>query len=349
MGMKRVVLRSVLFAAIGACMGVVTLLLFLQYTPAVPAVSPSVPLRGPGVVPAGSLSGKGFETPAQTSTRVLFVGDIMLDRKVAERSRAAHDLAYPFEKLPPGWFNQFDYAVANLEGPVTDKRRPPEKAIDFRFDPAVIPVLKAQGIKAVSQANNHELDQGSVGAAESRRRLQEAGLLVFGHEIDDGDLALATTAINGIRFAFLGFNTTDNPLDEAATETVIKKAKAQADHVIVFMHWGQEYHDHPEQNQRDRAHWFIDRGVDAVIGGHPHWVQGMETYKNKPIVYSLGNFIFDQDFSLETRQGLAIVLTFIGSQITVEPIPIQIDQSQPRVLEGMEKEKRLKKFKEISF
>lgn len=279
---------------------------------------------------------------------LLFVGDIMLDRQVAERSQKAKDLAYPFQKLPAGWFEQVDYAIANLEGPVTDKRRPPEKTIDFQFNPAVISVLKEQGIDAVSQANNHALDQGRIGAEDSRARLQSAGFLVFGDQVHDDEIALATTTIRGQRFAFVGFNTTDNPLDLNAASSTLVHAQDATDHVIVYMHWGSEYKNRPPDSIIEEARWLIEHGADMVIGGHPHWVQGIEVYKNKPIVYSLGNFIFDQDFSRETKEGLAMKITVEEDQLLLEPIPLQINLSQPSVVEGRDREKRLKELATIS-
>lgn len=279
---------------------------------------------------------------------LLFVGDIMLDRNVAKRSQLAHDPSYPFRRLPPGWFDQVDEAIANLEGPVTDKRRPPEKSIDFQFDPSFVKALKEQGIDAFSQANNHTLDQGRLGAEDSQTRLKAAGFLVFGDEVRDDDIALATTTIRGQRFAFVGFNTTNNPLDEHDASSTLAKAHALADHVIVFMHWGLEYRDHPPQSVIDEAHWLIDHRADIVIGGHPHWVQGFDVYKGHPIIYSLGNFVFDQDFSKETREGLTLKLTIDGLHVSIEPIPIQIDLSQPRVLEGAERITRLTHLAEIS-
>ena len=132
-------------------------------------------------------------TPKEQPIRLVFVGDIMLDRNVARRSHEAHDPMYPFRRLPEHWFDSFDYAIANLEGPVTDKRRLPDKSIDFLFATSVIPVLQATGIDAFSQANNHALDQGEIGWRDSRARLQAAGFLVFGHEVRDDEIALATT------------------------------------------------------------------------------------------------------------------------------------------------------------
>jgi poly-gamma-glutamate synthesis protein (capsule biosynthesis protein) len=297
----------------------------------------------------GTVTGsEAIDTPTVSGTRLLFVGDIMLDRNVATRSRAAGSLAYPFQRLPVGWFEGFDLAIGNLEGPVTDQRRPPEKSIDFQFDPAVIPILKAQGIDAVSQANNHTLDQGRLGSDDSRARLQASGLLVFGDQVRDDGIALATTTVNGIRFAFVGFNTTDNPLDREAASTTLALAEQNADQVIVFMHWGNEYKDRPDPSTVETAHWLIDHGTDVVIGAHPHWVQGFSVYKEKPIAWSLGNFIFDQDWSAETRQGLALAVSFKGKTIELEPIPLQIDLSQPRLVEGEVKVHRLERLAEIS-
>lgn len=275
------------------------------------------------------------------SPRVVFVGDIMLDRKVAERTKNSKNPDYVFQRLPARWFETFDYAVANLEGPVTDQRRDPQKTIDFQFDPSVLPTLQRSGIDAVSQANNHALDQGRIGYEDSVRRLRQAGILVFGDQVHDDSVALATTTISGQSFAFLGFNTTDNALDRVQAEQVIQLAHQSASHTIVYMHWGNEYTHEPTVTMQKLAHWFIDKGVTMVIGSHPHWYQGIESYKGHPIVYSLGNFVFDQEFSVETRQGLAVGFTFSEQKILIEPIPVQIDLSQPRLVEGEERVKRL--------
>ena len=275
-----------------------------------------------------------LQPSVSSSVRLLFIGDIMLDRNVATRSRVVNDLAYPFKKLPIDWLGSFDYTVANLEGSVTDKRRPPEKSIDFQFDPGVAEMLKDQGIDAFSQANNHALDQGALGYEDSVKRLRAAGFLVFGHQVRDDQAALATTTIKGMKFAFLGFNITDNSLDVASAQRVIASARAEADQVIVYMHWGAEYRHTPHLEQVQLAHWFIDQGVDVVMGGHAHWVQGIESYKGKPIVYSLGNFVFDQDFSKETTQGMAVELEFSKAGLTLRPFPTDLIASQVSLVEA---------------
>lgn len=325
--------------------GLVVIAFLLIFLPRMSAPSLVSSLTPPLPPPTVTLAPLPFVstpiTPSNSSITLLFVGDIMLDRNVAKRTKMAHDPLYLFRKFPSDWLNSADFTVANLEGPVTNIRRPPEKSIDFMFDPSVLLPLKSTGIDAVSQANNHALDQGSLGFNDSSKRLRDAGFLVFGHQVRDDEVAMATTTISGERFAFLGFNTTDNPLDETSALRVLNDARAMNEHVIVFMHWGVEYHHEPIQDQTNRAHWFIDHGADAVIGSHPHWVQGIESYEGRPIIYSLGNFVFDQDFSPETKQGLAVKLHFKNKELVVELIPIQVDQSQPRVVEGEEKQKRL--------
>jgi len=314
---------------------------------------PEVYLAEPQEVPSISSSTKSYinhsiETPEQSSIRIRIVGDIMLDRNVKNRTEISKNPNYPFLKLPNNWFEEVDFSMANLEGPVTDRRRPPDKTIDFQFDPSVIPVLKAQGFDAFSQANNHALDQGNEGYVDSINRLRAAGFIAFGHQVKDDEIAMATTTIRGMRLAFLGFNTTDNPLDRISAKAVLAQAQAEAELVIVYMHWGTEYRDRPDVSSVELAHWLIDEGADIVIGTHPHWVQGISTYKEKPIVWSLGNFIFDQDFSLPTRQGLAIELVLNGKNISLKPIPIQIDQSQPRVAEENQLAERLEVLADIS-
>ncbi len=341
--------RLSLCIALGLVLGGVFGMIIWRINPMCPKVDVFSLIQIPTISSSTSpLAPLAVETPEQTPVRILFVGDMMLDRSVKLRTQASKDPAYPFQRLPQNWFDSFDYAVANMEGSVTDKRRSPEKSIDFQFDPSVLPVLKNLGVDAFSQANNHALDQGNIGYDDSVRRMREAGFLVFGHQVRDDQVALATTTVKGERFAFLGFNTTDNPLDRIAASSTLALAKSEAEHVIVFMHWGTEYRDKPDASSIDTAHWLIDHGADIVIGGHPHWTQGFSTYKDKPIIWSLGNFIFDQDFSVQTRQGLAVTLTFDGKKISIEPIPLQIDMSQPRLAEGEDRAKRLESIAKVS-
>jgi poly-gamma-glutamate synthesis protein (capsule biosynthesis protein) len=272
----------------------------------------------------------------------------MLDRNVADRTKKSGDTLYPFRQLPEDWISGFDLALANLEGPVTPTRRPPVKSIDFQFDPRWLPRLKQQGFDVFSQANNHALDQGAPGYADSVSRLREAGFLTFGHQVDDGLIALATTTVKGGRLAFLGWNTTDNPINLVEAQKAIAEAKVQSDVVIAFLHWGIEYQDHPTNDTKILAHWLIDQGVDIVLGGHPHWAQGISSYRGKPIMWSLGNFVFDQDWSKETQQGLAIEFKITPETIRILPVPLSIKLSQPKKEVGASLVARLETLAKIS-
>jgi hypothetical protein len=286
--------------------------------------------------------------PVSTDISLLVVGDIMLDRNVAARTKKSGNPRYPFLQLPADWVSGVDFALANLEGPVTPVRRPPVKSIDFQFDPAWTAVLKSEGWDGFSQANNHALDQGSAGYADSVSRLRQAGFVTFGHQVDDGLIALATTTIKGERLAFLGWNNTDNPVNRVQAAGAIATAKAESDLVIAYLHWGNEYRDRPDAQNVELAHWLIDQGVDLVIGGHPHWVQGFSSYKGKPIVWSLGNFVFDQDWSKETQQGLAIELSITPEAIRILPVPLSIKVSQPKKEVGTILAARLEALAKIS-
>ncbi len=289
----------------------------------------------------------------KNNINLLFVGDTMLGRYVATRSQKVKDLAYPFRKMVNGnnnFFGNYDAVTANLEGPVTTKIAAPDKGdVDFIFDPKVAPMLKEIGITAVSQANNHTLDQGRAGADESRKLLTEAGITVFGDQVrDDATSSLAIIEANGQKVALLGFNITDNPINKTDAEAALKSAYEQARYVVVFMHWGAEYQSNPNMTQIELAHWFIDNGVDAVIGSHPHWMQSIEVYNNRPIIYSLGNFVFDQDWSRETNYGLIAGLNLSPDGAEVQLFPIQLIESQPQILEGADRQSRLDRLANIS-
>lgn len=275
------------------------------------------------------------------TTSLLFVGDIMLDRNVQNRTKASGSEQYPFALLGH-WLNTFDYTVANLEGPLTDTKRSPQKSIDFSFVTTWLKQLQLQGIDAVSQANNHALDQGRIGYQESVQALRKGGILVFGDQVEDGLVALATTTIHDTSYAFLGWNTTDNPMDKKEALQAIRVATTSSDVVIAYLHWGNEYKAKPDQSSIDMAHWLIDQGIDVVIGGHPHWSQGVSVYKEKPIIWSLGNFIFDQDWSEETQMGLAVSLAVVEKRVqALELYPISIPKSQPQLMQGQVKIDRL--------
>jgi poly-gamma-glutamate synthesis protein (capsule biosynthesis protein) len=119
--------------------------------------------------------------------------------------------------------------------------------------------------------------------------------------------------------------------------------------VVVSFHWGVEYVTEPTQRQIDLAHLAIDAGADIILGNHPHWVQPVEIYKDKCIIYAHGNFVFDQEWSEETKRGVVGRYTFYeGKLVDVEYLPIRIvDYGQPYFLKGTEAEQIMKHMKEV--
>jgi len=258
----------------------------------------------------------------------LFFGDMMLDRNV-KKQIDTNGAEYIFKTLA-GEENRFflgqDIVHANLEGPFANSRRATSKSIAFRFDPLLIPTLKKYRFNVFTVANNHTLDMGSAGLKESQANLKKAGISFYGDGYGISDAAMTIKEVGGMKIAFLGFNDTFYSLDNKKIVAQIKKSRASADFVVVNIHWGEEYKELSNTRQRTLAHAMIDEGADVIIGHHPHVIQEIEMYKDHPIFYSLGNFVFDQYFSTPTQQGLAVGLVCHCEERSNEAIPTQSEK-----------------------
>jgi poly-gamma-glutamate synthesis protein (capsule biosynthesis protein) len=288
---------------------------------------------------------------SQQALTMLMFGDMMFDREVKNRMSRSGDALFPFTGLM-GTEERFvkgqDIIMGNLEGPMTSSYGAPVKENDFAFDDRVGDLLKRVGFSIVSQANNHTLDQGRNGAIESRNALEERGIMWVGDQVnDDASVSLRHISMRGQSVAILAFDTTGSPLDRDEASLVFAQA-ATATYRVVFMHWGNEYQAKPTEGQIELAHWLIDQGADAIIGSHPHWMESVEVYRGKPIAYSLGNAIFDQDWSSETRFGLlaGLVLRPRGSELHL--FPISVIKSVPKLLTGDARQSRLDVLANIS-
>lgn len=273
---------------------------------------------------------------------LLGFGDVMLDRAV--RSLMDNNgLSYPFEKIV-GDIGGTDYVFANFEGPIKEIPVATSKSISFRFKPDVVQVIKDAGITIVSIANNHALDQGWGGREDTKKFLEAGGVSYFGNPKNEHDENVHISNISGSRVAFLGYDDTIFKIDVDAAAAYIQQLKAENDYVIVSVHWGVEYVHTPTSRKVELAHRFADAGADLVIGHHPHVVQTMEIYNGVPIFYSLGNFVFDQYFSTDTQEGLAIGAILDEDKTTVYLYPFAIPNSQPVFLNEGDKAKFLEKF-----
>jgi poly-gamma-glutamate synthesis protein (capsule biosynthesis protein) len=172
----------------------------------------------------------------------------------------------------------------------------------------------------------------------------------------------ALFTVKGVTLAFLGYDAISDdylageeragsvPADPALIAEDIAAARGQADVVIVYFHWGWEYTHDPSPWQQTLARQAVEAGADLVIGSHPHWVQGLERYRGVPILYSLGNFVADQMWSLETRQGLIAHLIFRGKHLVglrLHAVQIE-DYHQPRPLPAAEAEAVYQAIREAS-
>ena len=241
--------------------------------------------------------------------RMLFFGDMMLDRHVGERIAQA-GIDYIFEKLDKEkFFSGYNLIGCNLEGAVTDNgaHYNPVMSYDFAFAPKLINELKNYNFNFFNLANNHFADQGERGIIETRENLDELGFNYVG--CPDGianDCSVKTIELSGKRIGVVGFSMVYSELNDIEIRDIIENLAGQTDVVIVNIHWGVEYEHQFNKIQQKIARTIIDAGADIIIGHHPHVVQGIEVYKGKLIFYSLGNFIFDQYFSRDTQEGLAV-------------------------------------------
>jgi len=288
--------------------------------------------------------------------RLLFFGDLMLDRNVGARIKE-NNLDYLFTKLAVrNFFGNYDLISANLEGAVTDGgvHYLPDNAYDFAFAPALIEELKNYNFNFFNIANNHLTDQGQRGVSETGDNLNQLGINFSGcpDSVVDGCSSKIVT-INNLKIGLAGFSMVYHPIDLAAAEKIIKDLAETTDFVAVNIHWGAEYAHQFSKSQQSIGRALIDAGADLIIGHHPHVVQGAENYNGKYIFYSLGNFIFDQYFSPDTQQGLAveIIIDFDDLENILYQYnlyPLQSQSSQVDLMSDEQKEKFLQDFSKWS-
>ena len=255
--------------------------------------------------------------------KLLFVGDLMFDRGIRYYAEKNGGNEFIFDKIYPTLANN-DLVVANLEGPITGNKSISAGTVSgstnnyyFTFDPDVAETLYRENVKLVDLGNNHIKNFGTAGVDSTIKYLSNANVDYFG--VPNGKRSEINN-IDGVNITFVSYNdfNGDPVIEQNRTIDEIKKDKLQADIIIVFSHWGNEYQSKETDYQKNIAHKFIDASADLIIGSHPHVIQPMEEYKGKRIYYSLGNFIFDQYFSKDVRNGL-------GVEIKINPITKQLD------------------------
>lgn len=255
-------------------------------------------------------------------------------------------------------FSADDLTIANFEGTLTDSDEREDKTFAFKAPASYASILSGSSVEAVNTANNHSHDYGDQGFDDTLAALDDAGIVHFGYD------ETAVMDIKGIKVGMVGIYELYDHLDR---EQQLKDniAKVQADGaqlIVVIFHWGNETETVPDSNQTTLGRMAIDLGADLVCGHHPHVLQGIETYKGKNIVYSLGNFCFGGNSSPSDMDTMIYQQTFtidadgVKNDNVTNIIPCSISSAaydgynnyQPTPEEGDEATRILEKINERS-
>lgn len=296
--------------------------------------------------------------PAQASIKdknpdeytIIATGDVIPARSVNSKLVQLNNFNYPFEKTVD-FLKSADAVFINLESPLVPNCKTTLEGMVFCGDPRDVQGLVYAGVTVVNIANNHAGNYGIEGVNSTINLLKQNGINVTGN-----DSQSAIIIIKGKKIGFLGYNDIGHKelgiawADIPQFQQDISNLKKQVDFVIVTFHWGIEYTGTPNSTQIQLAHAAVDAGADLIVGNHPHWVQGVEEYKGKVITYAHGNYVFDQMWSQETREGILGKYTFNNKGlIKVEFVPVIIDNySQPRFAMEAEANKILARMKDAS-
>lgn len=294
------------------------------------------------------------------------VGDMMFGRGVADYMHAHGGRA--LLSSVAGEVAAADVAIGNLEGPLAEGgARAKGKDTTLLGDPRAVEGLKSAGFDVVGLANNHTLDYGASALSSTLTGLDRAGIRHAGAGTDETSAYRAATFVTpqGVRVAVLSYShvvplgfpaVRSHPgiarsrfrMDRVARD--IKKARSSHDLVVIMLHWGTEYKEKPSSEQREDAHTAIDAGADLVVGHHPHVIQGIETYKGRPIAYSLGDFVFDH-YSRATGESFILSARFGPGKapvLTVTPTYLDETSGRPSVVQGTAAARILTRLQRIS-
>ena len=275
--------------------------------------------------------------------RLAAVGDVLLARGV-ERQIAKHGRGYPFKKIK-STISRADLAFFNLECTLSTRGTPHRRRFLFRADPALAGTLHSSGFDVASLANNHTTDFGRDAFTDTIAAVRRNEMIAVGAGKDRADaLRVRVVRKNGLRIGFVAY--TDIPsggvvrlgdrptvaganMDEVPGQ--IRAAKLRCDVLVVSFHWGIEYMTRPTERQRRLARLCIDNGADLILGHHPHVLQTVEVYKSKPIVYSMGAFVWDPILPRTDRSAIYLFDLSKSSARLTRTIPVRIVRCQPEL------------------
>lgn len=261
-----------------------------------------------GKAPSGQENVDG-DVSGQDAATLLFGGDVLLSSHVLNAYQSAGGIHGVLDEGYRKVIRDAGFFMVNEEFPFSSRGvQAEDKEYTFRLEPERVSMFQEMGIDAVTLANNHALDFGQEALLDSVAVLDGAGILHTGAGANLTEARKPVeTVIDGQRIAVIGATRVIPESSWAAGKNhpgmlssydateLLKEIRAQKDEgklVIVYVHWGIERDENPQEYQRTLGQQYIDAGADLVIGSHPHVLQGIEYYKGKPIVYSLGNFVF---------------------------------------------------------
>ena len=253
-------------------------------------------------------------------------------------------------------FSQDDLSIANFEGTLTDSQYREDKTFAFKAPAEFASIITDGAIEAVNTANNHSHDYGDSSFDDTLAALDAQGIVHFGYD------ETAVMDIKGIKVGLVGIYELNDHLErtQQLKDNIAKVKSEGAQLIIVIFHWGNEKEEVPYSNQITLGHLAIDEGADLVCGHHPHVLQGIEVYKGKNIVYSLGNFCFGGNSAPSDMDTMIFQQTFTIGENGVESdnitniIPCSISSAdgynnyQPTPVQGDEADRILQKIEERS-
>jgi poly-gamma-glutamate synthesis protein (capsule biosynthesis protein) len=276
----------------------------------------------------------------QADAKLLFGGDVMLGRSCAAKIDQGLD---PFSGIKD-LLAQSSFAAANLECTISAAGAPRDhKSYSFRAPNRSAEFLQKAGFRAIGLANNHASDFGADALRDcadklSREKVEPIGV---GRESSDaytpkyfslnGKDKLAVLAINDVG---MGPPEIARASERGRLAVAIDQAQAGASLVVCLVHWGTENIDIVTERQRELARWLVDRGVDVVVGSHPHCVQPLDFYRGRPIAYSLGNLVFDGAPTIASWNRGALLQMGLSKTHKVsrtELIPVLLEDGLPKI------------------
>ncbi len=311
----------------------------VSVTPALETTPSPLPQATASPIPTPSTAPSPTEAPKQPVV-LGFAGDVNLDEDsypVKEYDKEGKGLPGVLSEDLIAEMNQADIMMLNNEFAYSTRGvEEQNKSYTFRANPKRVDILKEMGVDIVSLANNHALDFGMDALLDTFSTLDNAGIAYIGAGetmarakapvyFTVGDKTIAFVAASRVVFAMDWYATDTSPgmigtYDPALFLESIREADANADFVIAYVHWGVEHNNYPEKYQKVLAKNYIDAGADAVIGCHPHVMQGLEFYQGKPIAYSLGNYWFNRS---NKESGLLKIYIEPDDSLKVQILPVR--------------------------